>query len=178
MRSVGGHDSEHDAMLKTLAYVSGGLMAFGWFVFVDALVMHATLRLQPAVTVSYFAPGFIATTGMLMVALTPFRLLADDGGQFGGGGADSSTSCARLWFFVTLTLLFTSMVVAAFLTRALPYDGESVFSYTGIEGGGSDGEASHVWVGTASMLQTLCIFGSASLWIMLRVQRAEMNSLF
>jgi len=190
---------------RVLPMLAGALFALGWFILIDALVVHSALALQPSIELVHFAPGLLATFSLGLVCCTPFTTL---------NAASSSLSssldvqCARAWLFTALVLSFSSMTAAGFLARALPYDGNSRFSYTGgaiaaapprqhpsvaaFSGDATnvsvaettrhytidvDGESAHIWLGAAAMLQTMAIFAASTMWIMARVTNTR-NMLF
>ena len=151
--------------------MSGGLFAAGWFIFIDALVIHSHLRITPSIGFAHYVPGFVATVGLFMIVVTPYRSLDPENSFMSG----SAAGCARFWLFTAFTTSFVSMIIAVMIAQSMQYGTESRFSYTGVEGGGggSGGESSHTWVGAASALQSMAIFASATCWMMAQIQRTQ-----
>ena len=144
------------------AYSAGGLFAFGWFIFIDACTVHSVARLLPAIELAHVVPGLISTFALLMTCATPFRAFSDESMRA------SNASCARVWLFSAFVTSFASMIMAVAVSESMAYGSESRFAYAGIDGGGSGGETTHRWVGTATFMQTVCIFSASLLWITTR----------
>lgn len=169
----GDNDTLERRRLRMLAYVSGGTFAAGWFVFVDAWVVHEARGLMPPVEAAHFVPGIVATISMLMVCCAPFRAFTEDAGSL---ARPTVLSCARLWLFSSFLMSFASVGVSVVVAQSMAYGSESRFAYEGVRGGGSGGEPQHRWVGTAILLQTVVIFFASMLWMALRMQKAESAS--
>jgi hypothetical protein len=153
---------DEDQRKRVLPYVSGGFFALGWFIFIDACVLHGAAHIEPPVELAHAIPGILATFSMLMVCAAPFRAFGD------GFARSSSMSCARLWLFSGFIASFASMGSAAIIAQSMAHGIDSRFSYIGSKAG--HGEASHRWVGAAAVLQTLTIFGASMLWMTSRLQ--------
>jgi len=150
------------------AYGAGGLFAFGWFIFIDACTVHSVERLLPPIELAHVVPGLISTFALLMTCSTPFTAFSND------SMLSSNVSCARVWLFSAFVTSFASMIMSVAISESMAYGSESRFAYAGIDGtGGSGGESKHRWVGTATLMQTVCIFSASLLWISTRLQQQQ-----
>ena len=168
----------------TLSFVAGSLLAAGYFVFGDALLLHTMHDVEPPVTAAHWVPALLAMIAFGMLLLAPVGALVADGG-FGGDAGH----CTRLWVFCSFTLFFMALIAAVFMLEAMR-GSTSAYSYiasarleaalvnsssTSSNSTYDDvaGEWYHLYVGYAVIAETALIFASAATCLLARMQRAE-----
>ncbi|EGG08944.1 uncharacterized protein MELLADRAFT_84344 [Melampsora larici-populina 98AG31] len=130
---------------KTGVHVSGALFAAGWWIFIDACMLSATMKPSPAapfdpvpvhVRFSDWIPGLCSSLGMAIVNLIDKkRLLSEASEGFSFSGEDSVVWKGRLLLFVGFALLaggLAGSISVLVLKYVIPDWGPENFTYWGV----------------------------------------------
>ncbi|KAI8390230.1 hypothetical protein BD560DRAFT_380333 [Blakeslea trispora] len=131
------------------AYLSGGLLALGWWVFLDAVIYNASIP-SPGDSMGFedSIPGILATLGMMVINLIDKKNLQADSPMYSGTGLIWK---ARLFLFIGFSLIASGLAGACCVL---------ILKYL-IQGNGD-----HTIYGVASVVQNALIMLSAAvLWV-------------
>jgi len=148
------------------ATLAGALVAAGWFVFLDAIVVQRRLGRLPETALVDWLPGALAMLGfsaMLFVPVDAFAL-SDSGRVL---TSRRHRACASCGFFGASTLCFSSIMVAVALaqTRYQQHVSELVRA----------SDAYSAWPALATLAQTTLIVASAVVLVFRRVNLKSEN---
>ncbi|KAG0141295.1 hypothetical protein CROQUDRAFT_664017 [Cronartium quercuum f. sp. fusiforme G11] len=129
---------------KTGVYLSGALFAAGWWIFIDACMLSATMKPSPItpfdpvpvhVRFPDWIPGLCSTFGMTIVNLIDKKRLMSDGGDFSFSAEDGVVWKARLLLFMGFALLaggLAGSITVLVLKYVIPDWGPQNFTYWGV----------------------------------------------
>jgi hypothetical protein len=165
----------------SLSLVAGGLLAFAYGLFGDALLLHHVHDVEPPLSLAHWAPSILAMIAFCMLLMTPVHALADD------ENVTNATHCARLWLFCTFIMFFGAIIAAVFMLELMRSAAVSPYAYIStrrLDAAANitttlatyddvAGEWYHLYVGYVLIVETVLIFASGATCFMARVQRAE-----
>jgi hypothetical protein len=157
--------------------VAGALIAAGWWVWIDAVLLQAHSGALPRMTFVWCLPGLLACFSGCLISLTPLDHLLPARHATYSLGKSNVISCARCWLFCAFTLSFCAVVLGLGFVTADPGTflppPEDLGNSTDRGGGEGEGEGwtledLSAWPGVAVVLQTVLIFGGSLCWITAR----------
>jgi len=168
-----------DRPVVPLAGIAGGLFSAAWFLYIDAILMHAITPGGMPLTSVHATPGLIAMLAAVMLVCAPLHVFS-----YGGWAPRRrwcGEECVRIWIFVAFVALFGSIIMAVVLTETSRAQSGSAIAFVPLANASIDhaaAEAAYVNVGYASIAQTVMLLASAGAWLGARLIKIEDQHLY